>query len=424
MKGFNVSLIRQLISITIILFGITIISLVVVLPVFLIPIYEKTVFNTLKTPLDFVDNQVESFEVLSEVAYVYVSDYHTIVVSENFNRLIDINPDELLEKIVSDYGSFSYKGDTYYYYMHEIDDVFRIAITDNSYVNQMRNDIILTILPILFTTLIMIISLIIIWSRRLVLRINYLKDKVENIDNDNYIEMYNEQLHLGDELKLLSTTIDEMHKTLKTQNNYKNKMYQNLSHEFKTPIAVVLSHIEAIEDGVLSNDEGLGIIKDQALKLESKVHSLLHLNKLVYLKEEGSYKDEEIDIENIVKSSMNKFKYKNKDIKWDIKAKGKNEITGTYDIWEAIIDNIFDNFIRYANKKIKVTINKDEITFYNDGPQIDSNIINSLFTPYKKGINGNFGLGMSIIKESLWLMSYDITVNNEIKGVSFIIKKN
>ena len=75
-------------------------------------------------------------------------------------------------------------------------------------------------------------------------------------------------------------------------------------------------------------------------------------------------------------------------------------------------------------KKIKVTISKDEIIFYNDGPQIDSNILNSLFTPYKKGINGNFGLGMSIIKESLWLMSYDITVNNELKGVSFIIKKN
>jgi two-component system sensor histidine kinase CssS len=45
-----------------------------------------------------------------------------------------------------------------------------------------------------------------------------------------------------------------------------------------------------------------------------------------------------------------------------------------------------------------------------------------MFTPYEKGLNGMFGLGLSIVKKSLQLLDYDITVNNVKNGVNFIIK--
>ena len=90
-------------------------------------------------------------------------------------------------------------------------------------------------------------------------------------------------------------------------------------------------------------------------------------------------------------------------------------------MWEAIVDNMLHNFIRYAKKEIKISIKNNKITFYNDGPTIDENIVSDLFTPYKKGIKGQFGLGLSIIKKSLYLIGYDIVVNNEKKGVKFTI---
>ena len=65
----------------------------------------------------------------------------------------------------------------------------------------------------------------------------------------------------------------------------------------------------------------------------------------------------------------------------------------------------------------------NKIIFYNDGPNIDNNILNNIFTPYEKGINGIFGLGLSIVKKTLQLLDYDIFVKNEKKGIKFIIGK-
>ena len=69
---------------------------------------------------------------------------------------------------------------------------------------------------------------------------------------------------------------------LKEEEEYKNQMYQNISHDFKTPITVMKSYIEAFEDGVITDKEAVKVSKEQLSKLEGKVHSLLYLNKLNY----------------------------------------------------------------------------------------------------------------------------------------------
>ena len=91
-------------------------------------------------------------------------------------------------------------------------------------------------------------------------------------------------------------------------------------------------------------------------------------------------------------------------------------------MWETIIDNLLNNFMRYAKKEIKITIKNQKITLFNDGPNIDKSIIDNIFTPYKKGLNGMFGLGLSIVKKTLELLKYDISVDNVKNGVNFIIK--
>ena len=200
-------------------------------------------------------------------------------------------------------------------------------------------------------------------------------------------------------------------------------MYQNISHDFKTPLTVIKSYIEAIEDGVQDEKHGLKIIKQEIKKLEIKVHSLLYLNKLTYFKDMDNYKSDVINVTEILEQSVSKFKITRPDIKWQIDILDKKtDFKGSIDMWEAIIDNILSNFIRYANKIIKITIKNHRITFYNDGPNIDENILNDMFTPYKKGIKGQFGLGLSIVKQTLTLLGYEVSAKNEKTGISFTIK--
>ena len=79
--------------------------------------------------------------------------------------------------------------------------------------------------------------------------------------------------------------------------------------------------------------------------------------------------------------------------------------------------------MRYANTTIKITAKQGKLTLYNDGANIENDFLEGIFTPFRKGIKGEFGLGLSIVKKTLNIIGYDIVIKNEKAGVSFIIKK-
>jgi len=420
-KKLKYDLNRQLISIGILMCGIIFIALGILLPKVLTPIYENNIYQYLKQPLELIDYEIGDDEIGSDVAYLYITSQKEVISSENFSKVINVEPTEILSKIDNDFGKFQYKGKTYYYNTSYNKFVTKISLTDDSYITDMRKDILYTIFPILLITLLIISGLLLLWSRKLVKKIEHLKQKVDNLSNDDYDDTYT--YDEDDELKALSVAIDTMRENLKKQENYKNQMYQNISHDFKTPLTVIKSFIEAIQDGVQTVPQGLKVIEEQVNKLELKVHSLLYLNKLNYFKERKDLTVEKVNVQQVIYNSVEKMKNIRPDIKWTVYTKNSETIMkGTYDMWEAVVDNILSNFVRYAEKEIKVTVKGNKLTFYNDGPKLNEKDLENIFSPYKKGINGQFGLGLSIVRETLAFCGYEVTVKNEKKGVSFMIQ--
>lgn len=421
MKRYKRSLSQQLVSLAVIIFSLIFIGIGILIPKALLPIYEKNVYQYLKEPLLLIEGDFGNRKIETDIAYLYITSDDNILYSDNLHTVIKTSPTQILKNINKSYGKFKYLGKTYYYNTSYEDEIVKIALTDDSYIEQIKNDILFAILPILFIILLLVIGLMLIWSRRLVLKIGYLKEKIDNLDNNDYKDTY--EYHIDDEFRVLSDAIDDMKTYLKENDKYKSQMYQNISHDFKTPLTVMKSYIEAVDDGVENEKEAMKVIKEQIKKLEIKVHSLLYLNKLNYIQETNKIKDEKIDITEVLNSSIEKFKIQRPEIKWKINiADKKTYFKGNYDMWEAIIDNIFNNFIRYAHQKINITIKNNKIIFFNDGPNIDENILDNVFTPYKKGIKGQFGLGLSIVKKTVMLLGYEISVKNEKNGISFIIK--
>ena len=414
---YKIDLAKQNFILAITIFSIIFISIGIVLPKALTPIYEKILYDYLSEPLNFVDSNF--YNIDTDVSYLYFEGNEK-VYTNNLKETIDLTPDEIKKKTKNNYGKFKYHGKMYYYYKNYSNNITKIALTDDSSVIRMSNDILLIIMPILLFTFIIVLTLMLIWSRRMLRKIGYLKKKIENIRSDND-EPYT--YHVEDEFNELSIAIDNMKHYLKEEEEYKNQMYQNISHDFKTPLTVISSYIEGIEDGIQDEKEGLEIIKKQVKKLEQKVHSLLYLNKLNYIKDTKQTKSDRTDLVEVIKSSVEKFKLQRNDLSWKIVIHDKKtRFHGSYDMWEAIVDNILNNFMRYAEKEIIITIKNGRITFYNDGPNIDDNILDDVFTPYKKGTKGQFGLGLSIVKKTLRLLGYEISVKNEKKGIIFTIK--
>ena len=424
----NTNLADQLLIVFIVVLGIIVISLGIILPNNLIPIYETNVYNYLKQPLNFVQNEddVSNTRVNTEIAYIYIDDVsnnNTVSISTNLTDIIKINKiDSLLNRIdfSTKEGKFKYKAHNYYYVLSNNNDRIKIAITNDIYITKMKKSILFTIFRVIGIALVLITLFILVWANNLVLRIKRIKDKIDNINNKEYNHKIDERYH--DELYTLDKTVEDMREYLQEQEEYKNGMYQNISHDFKTPITVMKSYLEAYEDGVETKKKTVQVIKEQLNKLESKVHSLLYLNKLNYIEERKENLEEEHDVSITIKASVDKFKRSRNDVDFVLDIDKKSTIfRGSADMWEAIIDNILNNFMRYAKKKIKITVKNKKIVLYNDGEPIDENKLNNIFTPYEKGVNGIFGLGLSIVKKTLHYLNYDITVENVKNGVKFTI---
>ena len=157
-------------------------------------------------------------------------------------------------------------------------------------------------------------------------------------------------------------------------------------------------------------------------KLELKVHSLLYLNKLNYIQDKKDNLNVQYDVSITINAAVDKFKMSRPDVEFVLDIDKKSTIfRGNADMWEAIIDNILNNFMRYAKKQVKITVKNNKIILYNDGDVIDEKVLNNIFTPYEKGVNGVFGLGLSIVKKTLHFLNYDISIENVKNGVKFTI---
>ncbi len=412
---------HQLLILIVFIFAVVLLMLGIVLPQVVLPITEKNIYNYLREPLEFVQSDIDEDLISTEIAYIYqIGD--TIAYSDNIHDIIPFRDvSEIMSDFTQDYGKFVYKHQTYYYYTLHNNNVTKIALTGDTYINKTRADILNAILPVVLLTFLFISLVLILWSSFIVKKVEKLKQKIDNIDNDNYDHKL--EFSMDDEMKSLEMAVEDMRISLKNQEEYRNQMYQNISHDFKTPLTVIKSYVEAYNDKIEDADSAMAVIEEQTDKLEFKVHSLLYLNKLDYLKDNMNVKLTLIDLNKIVSRAIKEFKFKRKDIEFIVNIDKNSNFYGTEEHWETIIDNLLANFMRYADKTIKITAKNNRLTLYNDGPNIDPALLEGIFTPFRKGIKGEFGLGLSIVKKTLNILGYDITIKNEKKGVSFHIYK-
>ena len=229
-----------------------------------------------------------------------------------------------------------------------------------------------------------------------------------------------------DEIGRLATSMNMMQKELRRTDEEEKMFLQSISHDLKTPVMVIMSHAEAIIDGVYveSVEKNAEIIRDEALSLEKKVKQMLYLNTLDYVLE-NNFENIEINLHRLLLHIVNRFEVINSNIKWDCII-DEALINGNVDKIQVSIENILDNSLRYAKSQINVSLKKEGafavITMYNDGPHIPEKHLSHIFDNFYKDKTGKFGLGLAICKKIVNYYNGEIEVTNRDVGVSFSIK--
>lgn len=290
----------------------------------------------------------------------------------------------------------------------------------NTYKKEIENNLLLKVIVIIIGSFFGLIFFSMWFSKKLTLPLVKLKDSVNKISRYDW----NEEVKVvrNDEIGELALTIEKMRKELIKKDKSQQEALQFISHELKTPVMIIRSYLQSIEDGIFPEGNLIGSLKtidDQTLRLERKIKDLLYFSKLDYLSKHENKKTA-INLKDIIMKVIKNLNAPKK-IKFDLNLTDYF-IEGNENQVKIIFENIFDNQLRYANTKIKVYFIENELKIFNDGEKIEEETLKEIFKPFKKGKNGENGIGLSIVKRIVEIHGGTIKIENKENGVEYTIK--
>ncbi|MFV0379865.1 MAG: ATP-binding protein [Anaerorhabdus sp.] len=297
-------------------------------------------------------------------------------------------------------------------------DIYLITMINSEYVLQYRDSLVDSIIKLNLVIVSFLFILLMVWIGTIILPLNQIRNYIYRV---RIGEEVNFKIDRRDEIGAVADALVDMQEELSKQKRLREEMVQNISHDLKTPIATIKSYGESIKDGIYpyeTLEKSVDVIIEHASRLEKKVYSLITLNKMGYLLEDEL---QEIDVKEIIEKVILSLKVIRPEIEIethlnDVIFKGHEEP------WRITVENILDNAIRYAKSKIVIVLKDKELTIENDGPLIERERLDKLFNMYEKGTDGQFGLGLSIVKKVCRSYGYYVSAENLNDGVKFSIK--
>ena len=221
----------------------------------------------------------------------------------------------------------------------------------------------------------------------------------------------------------------------------KSDFINNMSHEFKTPIATINLAIDAIKNpktmGKASKvKDYINVIKEENNRMLSQVEDILLISQL----EKGllPIKMGSVNINNIIKNSIYHVNLilQNKKGKIEVEYNAyEPNIIGNFDHLTNVLVNILDNALKYSENTpiIKIVTNSTEddlqINIEDNGIGMDKSTKRLIFDKFYRKESGNIhdikghGLGLSYVKKIIELHKGKIELISKIKeGTKFIIK--
>lgn len=253
---------------------------------------------------------------------------------------------------------------------------------------------------------------------------------------------------LGEYMNQLSGTLEQTISELKSANNelqqdiekkeqideMRKEFLSNVSHELKTPLALIQGYAEGLKECVQEDDESRDfyceVIMDEADKMNQMVKKLLTLNQLEFGNDVVVM--EHFDITELIRGVVNSSSI----------LLEQNNITVTFEeppvfVWadefktEEVVTNFLSNAIHYAeNEKriaIRYTMQEDSVRIgvFNSGMPIQEEDIDNIWIKFYKADKartreyGGSGIGLSIVKAIMDAMHQQCGVINYDNGVEF-----
>ncbi|MDR4421162.1 sensor histidine kinase, partial [Bacillus paranthracis] len=300
------------------------------------------------------------------------------------------------------------------------------------------NEIIKTLntfyLYILCFSLLLIILLVWILSKIITTPLKDLSDVAQDISHLKFkrtkVKTNDEIGELANSINIMSEKLHEAHQDLTDRNEHLKRFMGDVTHELKTPIALVKAYSMGIKDGL---DDGTYVdtIIKQTDQISNLIEELLRFSKL----ERDVLQKEEFPIEPLVRSIIDKHKIEleSKEIQLQTNSNIKNQVIyADLNKMGMVFQNLISNAIKYTtNQNIIITLEERNNSVYF---QIKNGInaeqikdVDKIWEPFyvldssRSKEKSGTGLGLAIVKSILERHGFDYGVSTKEGEIRFYI---
>ena len=289
-----------------------------------------------------------------------------------------------------------------------------------------------------------------------ILDLNGIAKKMTDLDfSEKYTPRNNDDEldELGKRINILSDTLehtitelrennDELERDIKEKSKIEEMRTQfisDVSHELKTPIALIQGYAEGLIENVNNDDESrkfyAEVILDEADKMDKLVKELLELMKLEYGKRE--FNNKPFDIVSLIREDIRKCDVMIKEQNIDVSFENNDPINVMADDFyiEQVVTNYLTNAIKYSSEVngkraividvVEVPNNLVRVSVYNTGKNFSDDELKAIWGRFYKvdssrnRENGGTGIGLSFVKAVMNNYKQKYGVKNKAHGVEF-----
>ena len=402
---------------------------------------KEKISTTLEFLSDIKESDAEIIETLDQITINEISNeklllfnkdkeliYSNIVdipVPVSKNILIHLNPKnkwiETKDGLYDVVGTYiSRKGRVYYGISKAYDDF------GYSKLRYLRYILILTFIGI--TAVIILVSFYI--SRKITTPLEDITSKISsyNFTSSNFQPITFTDTH--DELAVLAGVFNELMTRMNEAFAFQKHAVHHISHELKTPIAILVSNFERMEKET-DPDELKKMIRNQkedTRSLSEIINSLLEIAKI---ETAGDKFNEQFRIDELIFDVSDNLRNVYPDFVFSVDYaepidEKKLEIRGNTRLMKAVLSNLMENSINYSSDNHASIYIKSqeqlEILFENKGKIINSREVSYLFKHFFRGANSKgkkgFGLGLIFVNKIITMHEGSIIYESPSKNTN------
>jgi signal transduction histidine kinase len=236
----------------------------------------------------------------------------------------------------------------------------------------------------------------------------------------------------SDEISHLSARFSDMAAKLAESEQLSRNFLMSVSHELRTPLTAIRGHVSALREGVIDDpsmrEASLGVIGEEALRLERLVGDVLDLAKLDAHR--FTVLQEEVDMERLSERAYAAFgeEARRREIDYRLDVRAKPVIVTDGDRVLQIIVNLLSNAFRWTPEggRIELALSAENgsvaVAVADSGPGIKAEERDRIFRPFWSRDGGGTGLGLAIARELAVALGGEIVLDNgPAQGSRFVL---